>query len=267
MTAGSVASLWRYPVKSMMGEQLSRGSVTVAGVAGDRVFAVVDHQTGKVASAKNPKKWAGLMACRAELIEGLDAEDLEVVMTLPDGRRVRSDQADAERVLSDYIGREVRLARIAPETPILEEYSPDLRELPERDVISDEAMPAGTFFDVAVIHLLTTATLERLQALYPAGRVDVRRFRPNIVIEPGAGEEGFVDTGWIGRSVASGNGVRLEVTRPCPRCVMTTLPQGDLPRDTGILRTTARYNDVNAGVYASVISPGVITRGDAVTVR
>ena len=125
-------------------------------------------------------------------------------------------------------------------------------------------MPAGTFFDLAV-DLLTTATINHLRALYPQGRFEPRRFRPNIVVSAGGDDAGFVENDWIGRTVATGDNVRLAITEPCPRCVMITLPQGDLPKDSGILRTAAQHNAVNVGVYASVVSDGTIRRGDPVT--
>src|SRR5258708_28418955 len=121
-------------------------------------------------------------------------------------------------------------------------------------------MPAGPFFDLAV-DLLTTATINHLRALYPQGRFEPRRFRPNIVVSAG-GDAGFVENGWIGRTVATGDNVRLAITEPCPRCVMITLPQGDLPKDSGILRTAAQHHAVNVGVYASVVSGwGIRRRG------
>ena len=113
------------------------------------------------------------------------------------------------------------------------------------------------------MHVLTTATLDRLRELHPQGRYEVRRFRPNIVVAS-AGGEGFVENDWVGRTLAIGETVRLRVTGPCPRCVMTTLPQGDLPKDPGILRTAAQHNDANVGVYASVEQDGAVTRGDSV---
>ncbi len=139
--------------------------------------------------------------------------------------------------------------------------------LDHRETVTDEAMPAGTFFDLAVIHLLTTATVDRLRELYPQGRFEVRRFRPNIVVEPASDEKDFVENGWIGHTIAIGDQVRMKITEPCPRCVMTTLPQGDLPKDPGILRTAAQHNDVHVGVYASVLVGGSIRRGDEVTLE
>ena len=142
---------------------------------------------------------------------------------------------------------------------------PDMVGLDYRDTVTDFEMPAGTFFDIAVVHLLTTATIDRLRALYPQGRFEARRFRPNIVISTPEKDQGFVENGWVGRTVTIGGNVRLAITEPCPRCVMITLPQGDLPKDSGILRTAAQHNGVNVGVYASVLSGGTIRRGDAVS--
>jgi len=145
-----------------------------------------------------------------------------------------------------------------------EEYGPDMASLDYRDTVTDFELPAGTFFDIAVLHLLTTATIDRLRTLYPEGRFEVRRLRPNIVMSTGPEEGGFVENDWIGHAVAIGDDVRLAVTEPCPRCVMIRLPQGDLPKDPGILRTAAQHDGVNVGVYASVVSGGTVRRGDPV---
>ena len=150
------------------------------------------------------------------------------------------------------------------QTAIAEEYWPDIEGLDHRDTVTDFGLPEGTFFDCAVVHLLTTATLDRLQLLYPQGRFEVRRFRPNIVVETPSGEKDFVENAWIGRVLAIGDAVRLSVTGPCARCVMTTLAQSDLPKDTGILRAAAQYNRANVGVYASVLQGGKVRRGDSV---
>jgi hypothetical protein len=139
--------------------------------------------------------------------------------------------------------------------------------LDHRDTVTDFTLPEETFFDAAVIHLLTTATIDRLRELYPDGRFEVRRFRPNIVVQLDSSEKNFAENDWINRTVQIGNDVRLTVTGPCPRCVMTTLPQGDLPKDAGILRTAAQHNHANVGVYAAVIRGGTIHRGDAISLE
>lgn len=262
---GSVISLWRYPVKSMLGEELNAADVTERGLLGDRTFALIEPATGKVASAKNPRKWGKLFDCRAAFVEpprpGQPLPPLRI--TLPDGGSFSSQQADVGQVLSRVLGREVVLSNPAPATPHLEEYWPDIDGLAHRDVVTDEPMPPETFFDLAAIHLLSTATIDRLRELYPAGRFEARRFRPNIVMSPVSSETGFQEDAWVGRTVAIGDEVRLGITSPCPRCVMTTLPQGDLPRDPGILRAAAQHNGANVGVYAAVLRGGTVHRGDA----
>ena len=266
---GSVASLWRYPVKSMMGEELNASPVTDRGLLGDRGYALVDPTNGKVASAKNPRKWGKLFDFRAAYVEPPRVEESipPIRITLPDGIIVTSQQSDIDQVLSHVFDREATLQSTAPKEPSLEEYWPDIEGLARRKTVTDEAMPSGTFFDLAVIHVLTTATIDRLRELYPEGRFEVRRFRPNIVVQTGPEEKDFVENAWEGHAVAIGDEVRVSITGPCPRCVMTTLPQGDLPKDSGILRTAAQHNQVNVGMYAGVLRGGTIRRGDPVSLE
>jgi uncharacterized protein len=281
-TAGAVVALWRYPVKSMRGEELDACEVTGQGLLGDRAFALVDTSDGKVASAKNPRKWARLFEFSAAYAQPprVGAELPPVRITLPGGALVPDEGGEIHRVLSEELGRAVRLNRRErgqegivettlpnPWTPQLEEYWPDMEGLAYRDVVTDEALPEGTFFDLATVHVLTTATLEHLRELYPEGRFEVPRFRPNLVVEPSDGRTGFVENTWVGKTLAVGDGVRLRITGPCPRCVMTTLPQGDLPKDPGILRTAAQHNGVHVGVYAAVLQGGQVRRGDPVRVE
>ena len=261
---GSVVSLWRYPVKSMMGEELNGAEVTERGLLGDRAYALLDSSTAKVVSAKNPRKWPNLFDFRAAFVEPpRKGEKIPPVrIALPNGTILTSEQRELNQVLTNALGRAVTLATATPETPSLEEYWPDMEGLAHRETVTDEAIPAGTFFDLAVTHVLTTATLDRLRDLYPQGRFEVRRFRPNIVVQPSSGDKTFVENAWIGHTLAIGDQVRLNITGPCPRCVMTTLSQGDLPRDPGILRTAAQHNQVNVGVYAAVVRGGTIRRRD-----
>jgi uncharacterized protein YcbX len=265
----SVVSVRRYPVKSMMGEEVNGSHVTEAGLLGDRAYALIDCLTGKVASAKNPSKWAKLFEFSAVLLEApRPREKMPAVrITLPDGATLISGQKDFDQILSKVLGREVSLGTTAPKQPSLEEYWPDMEGLVHRETVTEEAMPAGKFFDCAVIHLLTTATIDRLRELYPQGRFEARRFRPNIVMQAGTQEKSFIENEWIGRVLAIGEEVRLHVTGPCPRCVMTTLPQGDLPKDPGILRAAAQNNQAHVGVYANVVRAGTVRRGDPVRVE
>jgi uncharacterized protein YcbX len=269
MADGAVVSLWRYPLKSMMGEELNASDVTDRGLLGDRSLALVDAETAKVVSAKNPKTWPMMFDCRAAFTEppvlGRPLPPLRV--TLPDGVSVTSDDSRFEALVSAALARPVTLATAAATpSPSLEEYWPDMAELDHQETVTDEDMPPGTFFDLATVHVLTTATINKLRELYPEGRFEVRRFRPNIVVRPDDDLADFVESNWVGRELRVGDDVVLQITDHCPRCVMTTLPQGDLPKDSGILRTAARHNDVHVGVYAEVRHGGRVQRGDTVSV-
>jgi uncharacterized protein len=265
-STGKVVSIWRYPVKSMMGEELNSSYVTERGLIGDRAYAIIDHQTGKVASAKNPGKWGKLFDFRAAFTDSPQTvENLPPVrITLPDGSPIFSDHGEIDHTLSKVLGREVSVMKASLEKPSYEEYWPDIDGLAQREIVTDEAMPSQTFFDVAVIHLLTTSTIDRLRELYPEGRFEVRRFRPNIVVESSSEEKDFIENSWVDMKLTIGEEIMLKVIGPCTRCVMITLPQGDLPKDLGILRTVAKYNQVHVGVYASVHRGGTIRRGDIV---
>src|SRR4051794_14127412 len=263
--AGRVVAIWRYPVKSMMGVELNATEVAERGLVGDRAFALVDGETGKVASAKNPRRWPNLFDFRAAFVEPpAEGRPLPPVrITLPDGETLSSDDPDAEARLAAALGRAVRLARTAPQAATAEGYWPDHAWLPQRDEVFDFPLPPGTFFDGAAVHLITTAALDRLRAQSPSSRFEVPRFRPNLVIETAAGPGGFVEKDWVGRTLVLGD-VRLRIDGPCPRCVMTTLSQGSLPKDTAVLRTAVQQNAGNVGVYASVVQGGRVRRGDGV---
>jgi len=280
---GSLVSVLRYPVKSMMGEELAAADVMEGGLVGDRAYALIDNSTGKIASAKNPRKWARMFDCHASFVEpprqGHPVPPVWIM--LPDGSNITSDQPDANAVLSCFFEREVTLAKTAPDSPALEEYWPDIDGLAHRETVTDESIalsaPKGSFFDYAVAHVITTNTLNRLRDLYPQGRFEARRFRPNIIVAVGKGEPDFVENSWVGLTVEIGETLLLKVTNPCPRCVMTTLPQADLPQDHGILRTAAQHNKPyvpalgsampSVGVYATVLRSGTVRRGDPVRMQ
>jgi len=267
---GEVEELWRYPVKSMVGEQLTATEVTESGLVGDRAYALRDTSDGKIATAKSPRKWPNLFDYRAALTGAATAGEKlpPAQITLPDGTMISTERPDAARILSAALKREVRLEKIeragASNQETSEEYWLDMEGLEHRDTVTDFNLPEGTFFDTATVRILTTATIQRLHELYPEGRFAVPRFRPNVVISPTDSSSGFVENAWLGRIVAIGESVRLRVDLNCARCVMTTLAQGDLPKDSGILRTAAQHNQVNVGVYASVLQGGKIQRRDSI---
>jgi uncharacterized protein len=286
----SVAGLWRFPVKSMRGERLEQAELTGRGLVGDRAYALIDVDTGKVASAKSVRLFPDLLGCRAAFVEPPRAghEPPPVRITLPDGTIVTSDSGDVDCALSAYFRRDVTLARAAPDDFTIDQYPPDVEGVDpagHRDQVVEQKLgaaffaeadlpspvPVGAFFDLFPVSVLTTSTLERLRRLQPESRFDERRFRMNLIID--ADEAGFVENGWIGRALAIGDAARLRVALPDPRCVMTTLAQDELSEDTDILRTLVRHNRIQvgdaglfpcAGVYAVVEAPGTIWIGERV---
>ena len=290
---GSVAGLWRFPVKSMQGERLEQGELTERGLVGDRALALIDVETAKVVSAKSVKLFPNIFGCRAAFVEQprWGGELPPAHITLPDGTTVTSDSGEAERVLSAYFRRDVRLARAAPGDFTIDQYHPDVEDLDpagHRDTVVEQKLgsaffaeaglsspvPVGSFFDLFPVSVLTTSTLERLSELRPESRFDQRRFRMNLIV--GTEEAGFVENGWIGHELAIGDVVRVRVALPDPRCVMTTLAQDELPKDSDVLRTLARHNRIEdgsaglipcAGVYAVVQAPGMMRMGDRVALN
>lgn len=288
---GSVAEVWRFPVKSMLGERLDEVDITPAGVVGDRGWALLDPEDGKVVSAKNPRKWGRMLELRASYVEApaTQGTPAPVVIELPDGSSVGSDDADVGERLSAFLGRPVHLVSAAPEQRTMEETWPDVDGLaPEAfiertridtgvadETVSDIAMamaaPPGTFFDLSALHLLTTSTLAELTRIQPDGAFDVRRYRPNVLVETTA--PGFVENDWVHGRVELGDSAAMHVALPTMRCIMTTLAQEDLPRDPSLLRTVARSNRLEieglgswacAGVYGDAAASGTVRVGDEV---
>jgi len=270
---GRVAALWRYPVKSMLGESLERLSVDGRGVCGDRGWALWDHATSRVASAKNPRLWSELLGYRARYLAEPEAEALPPPVAItpvgfangkPGSSDLLSSGPDLASQLSGLLGRQVSLLDRPPQGASLDQYWPEVPERDFQDVVNELVLPQGTFFDSCPVHAITTASLERLRALAPGLDFAAERFRPNLLIEPEAGAEGFVEAGWIGRTLRLGDQLELRVDDACPRCVVTTLAQGALPQDLEILRATARHNKVEAGIRLSVLRPGALKLGDPV---
>ena len=263
---GSIASIWRYPVKSMLGEELERSKVTAHGLLGDRAYALLDEESGKVASAKNPKKWSKLLEFRATFAETLSAPESipPVTVFLPDGNSITSEASDMNEIFSSFLGQKVQLLSSAPATASLDHYWPAVEGTTYQEAVTQIVLPSGTFFDACAIHAITTATLDRLKELHPEGQFELQRFRPNLVIRPSLQTVSFLENDWVGGILAIGESVRLSIDTACPRCVVTTLAQADLPNDLNILRTTARYNKVIAGIRASVLQGGTIQHNDPI---
>lgn len=285
-TIGAVKEIWRFPVKSMAGESLARGAVGGLGIVGDRGWALRDEKAGEIRGAK---KMPQLIQCHAAYVEEpAPGRVPDATITLPGGERVRTGDPAANQKLSALLGRAVTLwplqpkedkdfyRRAAPDNP---DMMAELRELfgrvgdepiPDLGVFPPEILeftsPLGTYFDAFPLHLLTTASLKELAQRNPAARFDVRRFRPNILIDTGDAVNGFDETGWGGKTIKIGD-VRITLEMPCPRCVMPTLKQDDLPQDPSVLRTIVREAAQNLGMYATVAQAGKIGVGDPVSLE
>lgn len=270
---GVVQELFRYPVKSMRGERLSAVDIGAHGVIGDRAYALREAN-GRIVTAK---KWATMLECSARYeAPPMPAALAPLRITLPDGRTIAAPAPDASAVLSAVLGRPVVLERaqryqrsyagIDPATVFgdvpVEHVLPGRTTATLPDAI---ALPPGTFFDSASMHVLASGTLAHLRTLIGADvQLDARRFRPNMVVETVPGGEGFMEDDWLEGTLAVGESVRLVQLRPTLRCVMTTHRQADLGRDLRILRTAAQHHHDHVGVWASIGATGTVRIGDPV---
>jgi uncharacterized protein len=262
-----VQALLRYPVKSMLGETLDCLPVDERGADGDRRLALLDGETGHVASAKNPRLWRDLLTCTAH------ADVQGVRIRLPDGTDVAADDPGVDELISRLTGRRVRLIAQRPDGATL--VRPDPEQLLELGLDAEvggrilriaAATPGESFTDEAPLHAITTATLEHIG-------VEALRYRPNVVIATPPDYPPYAENDWIGSEIAVGE-ARLRVLTATSRCVVPTLEHGPLPRAPQALRIPAAENRLNtgghgkqpcAGVYLAVVTKGVIRVGDAVT--
>ncbi len=278
--------LWRYPVKSMRGERVDEAVVHAGiGIAGDRGWAVRDETVGEIRSAK---RVPALLQCAARYVtEPVGADTPTVAITLPDGSEVRSDDPAVHKVLSDVLGRRVTLwprveanrtehflrRDVLDAEEVRRQYglagdeplpAPAPAAPPRRSDLRRYVSPLGTYFDADELHLLTTATLDELRRRHPDAGVDVRRYRPNLVVDTApAPPAGFPEFAWVGRRLCIG-GLVVEVPRRTQRCVMITHAQGGLGTDRSVLRTLVLETGHTLGVAGDVVTPGTVRVGDPV---
>jgi len=289
-----VSQLWRFPVKSMGGQRVDEVRVDRRGMHADRLWAVRDVEKGVTASAR---RLPALLGCTAAYASdpGPDAGPgnvPEVTVTFPDGTECSSSDDAVHGLLSDLAGREMRLVALPPvedtsqhrmsmsdsldnfrASQVRKDFGlDDVEDLPDTSVFSTKdiitlarfSTPPGTFVDLAPVHLLSSTSLASLSAA--AEPYDVRRFRPNVLVDVNRPDGPYPESSWVGGNVEIGS-VALRVTIPTIRCVVATRSQPGLDVDRGITRQLADRTNRFLGVYADVTRPGLIKVGDVVSVR
>lgn len=277
---GHVSRLMRFPVKSMRGEAFDSLDLGTAGFAGDRICALIDRESGKVASAKLPHRWRNLLEFKARLLRDGDAGKRPLIeIELPDGRLVRSDRADIDALLSDVAERAVTLCFSRDDGLEMERARPD--EVADRGVEQEVGVdtlplgmgaPQGGFFDFAPVHFITTASLARVSSIAAIAPVEPERFRPNIIIDNADGTP-FVENDWVGGTLTFGGRVTVEVILATPRCAVPTLAQGGIANDPRLTQRIGTLNKVPImdmgnlaclGAYGSITHGGPVRLGDDV---
>jgi uncharacterized protein YcbX len=242
-----VVGLWRYPVKSLQGEPIDAATVEADGVAGDRRWGIRDQRTGRILTARRRPELLG-----ASSTYGGD----EPVITLPDGSTVAGPGNRTDRQLSEWLASPVSLVPSSGEAGRAEFFA-DATDDTSQAI--EWTMPDGRYVDAAPMLILTTASLRTAAGHYPNGTWDVRRFRPNILIDLEG--DGWVEDSWVGRRIQIG-AVTLIPTEPCIRCTMVTRSQPGLDADSDVFRTLARHHGGRFGVWCDVVTPGSLSLGD-----
>ncbi|MGH1536437.1 MAG: MOSC domain-containing protein [Gammaproteobacteria bacterium] len=275
---GVVQSIWQYAVKSMNGVKLDQADFTDGGILGDRSYALIDQSNQKVASAKFPKKWSKLLELNAAFIKQPNHGDHPPVVRITSecGLDILSTDKNVDELLSDYVGRTVKLTSLRPNSVSLERLDP--LEAGETLLDIGDLMLKNKFSDYADIHILTTASLQQLSSLSPNVQFDERRFRPNLVIETDLDITGFAENDWVGKTVVVGDNVHFKITDPTPRCSIPTLSNGVFPKDPKVLKTIVEHNMLEVpllenkvlpctGIYGFLIQSGVVSVKDPVWVE
>jgi MOSC domain-containing protein len=252
---GIVDALWRFPLKSTRGEQLTEALLTERGVVGDRQWALRELKYGGVMSARS---WPMLLALKSSYTTDPSADpEARVLIELPGGACVAAEDPAMSAILSKFLKREVRLERIRSGRPTQAEFEAIMR--------GDALPPSRDFFDEDVIHIIATGTLAHLRELQGGSAdFDPRRFRANILIDTGSATSGFLEDQWLDGVLTIGSEVRIGGIRPAIRCAVTTHPQDELPHDPSILRTAYQHHQAYVGVFAAIAAGGTIRRSDPV---
>lgn len=286
--AFSVDQIWRYPVKSFTGEQIESTVISHYGIPFDRYWAVRDSETKDILSARQV---GILMQFSARFLETPGEGRAIAEIGFPDGAAMATDDERLDTKLSDVLGRHVTLSQVRPETDdsyykrdVAPEITPEILRA-DFGLQDDEPLSSftpenaaesgysdtwmayrsrpGTHFDTSTLHILTHASLAHMRSLVPDAVVDVRRYRPNLLLSHGNDIEGPVEFDWVDQSLRIGE-TEMTVTCRTIRCIMSTREQRDLPRASKLMRALVRNTNQRLGVSAEVVTTGRISVGDSV---
>jgi uncharacterized protein YcbX len=249
-----VAELWRYPVKSLLGERVTTLRVVGDGVDGDRMWGIQDRSDGRILTARREPR---LLFASSRVAE----RGCLPVIALPDGEELTGPGPATDAALSTWLAKPVTLVAAAESEAARAEYFADATDDASRAI--EWTMPKGRFVDAFPVLVMTTAGLRGSAAAYSSGTWDVRRFRPNILIQLDG--EGWLEDAWAERRLNVGS-AQLVPRRRCIRCTMVNRAQPGLERDVNIYKTLHRIHGGEAGMWTQVVQPGVISEGDSVQV-
>jgi len=249
-----VAQLWRYPVKSLLGERLPELRLVGDGVDGDRMWGIQDRSDGRILTARREPR---LLFASSRMAE----HDGLPVIILPDGQELMGPGPDTDAALSAWLAKPVTLVAAAESDAARAEYFADATN--DASQALEWTMPKGRFVDAFPVLVMTTAGLRGSASAYSSGIWDVRRFRPNILIQ--LDREGWYEDAWAERRMNVGS-AQLVPRRRCIRCTMVNRAQPGLERDVNIYKTLHRTHGGEAGMWTQVIQPGVISEGASVEI-
>jgi uncharacterized protein YcbX len=227
---GTVGALWRYPVKSLLGESCRKLQFDTRGAEGDRLYAVYDAK-GKFGSGKTTRRFQkidGLFEFRSYY------RDDVLTVVFPDGTERAGLDSGTDAAMSEMLGQPVALTR-------------------EANI---------SHFDAGPVHIVTGAALAALRRALPGMQIDERRFRPNLLLDVAVSEP--PEHGWVGRRLRIGDRVTLEIVEMTERCGMTTFAQAELRSEPRLLKHLSEAYGLCLGVYANVIQGGEVSLSDSV---
>jgi hypothetical protein len=245
----------RYPVKSLQGETVASAEIEPDGVRGDRCWGIRDETTGKILTGRRAPQL--LFAAAALAPSGAP------LIMLPTGVTCHGPGAETDAALSKWLNKPVRLTSSVAAPAARAEYFADATDDTSQAI--EWTMPAGRFVDALPLLVLTTASLRTAATLYPGGDWQVRRFRPNLVVD--VANDGWVEDTWCGRATVRIGAVELCPQEPCMRCTMVTRPQPGVDGDRDIFRTLARNHGGHFGAWTAVTTGGTVRVGDEVCVE